>query len=218
MKIRMVFLILFLVGFAALLPGQKLNDSAASLDEKGVGTSRRAGGSQREETRNILNALQVLDGINEAQTLGIITLAPQVQTPPQAQPSRSPENKYLGRLSENRYNPDSVSNPYGSYGSPYSPNSINNANGIYGSRFSPQSVKNPYATSTPKLYDSEGNYHGKLSSNRYDPESTSNPYGIYGSPYSPLSINNPLGAGNKYRDESPRNPYGKGLLILAPND
>ena len=33
---------------------------------------------------------------------------------------------YLGELSTNRYSPDSVSNPYGRYGSRYSPDSINN--------------------------------------------------------------------------------------------
>lgn len=33
---------------------------------------------------------------------------------------------YLGELSQNRYRPDSISNPYGQYGSRYSPTSINN--------------------------------------------------------------------------------------------
>ena len=36
---------------------------------------------------------------------------------------------YRGRLSNNPYDPDSTSNPYGRYGSPYSPDSINNPYG-----------------------------------------------------------------------------------------
>ena len=39
---------------------------------------------------------------------------------------------YLGELSTNRYAPDSVSNPYGRYGSRYSPDSINNPYTRYG--------------------------------------------------------------------------------------
>ena len=33
---------------------------------------------------------------------------------------------YMGRLSDDQYDPDSISNQYGNYGSQYSPNSINN--------------------------------------------------------------------------------------------
>lgn len=95
------------------------------------------------------------------------------------------------------YDPSCVDNPYGA-GSPYNPNSINNPYGPYGSPYSNKSVNNPYATDAPKLYDSEGKYLGRLSSNPYDPDSTSNPYGRYGSPFSPDSINNPFGAGNPF--------------------
>lgn len=95
------------------------------------------------------------------------------------------------------YDPRCINNPYGA-GSPYNPNSINNPYGPYGSPYSNQSANNPYATDAPKLYDSDGNYRGRLSANPYDPDSTSNPYGRYGSPYSPDSINNPYGAGNPY--------------------
>lgn len=34
--------------------------------------------------------------------------------------------RYMGNLNGNQYDPNSVSNPYGRYGSPYSPDSINN--------------------------------------------------------------------------------------------
>jgi hypothetical protein len=39
---------------------------------------------------------------------------------------------YLGELSLNRHAPNSVSNPYGVYGSRYSPQSINNPYSPYG--------------------------------------------------------------------------------------
>jgi len=115
---------------------------------------------------------------------------------------------YLGEYSSNPYDPDSVSNPYGSHGSSYSPNSINNPYGQYGSPYSPQSATNPYATDAPSLYSQDGQYLGKVSSNPYDPDSISNPYGRYGSPYSPDSVNNPYGQyGSPYSPESANNPY-----------
>jgi hypothetical protein len=63
----------------------------------------------------------------------------------------SPDGKYLGTLSANPHDPDSVSNPYGQYGNPYSPDSINNPYGQYGNPYSPNSVTNPYATSAPAI-------------------------------------------------------------------
>lgn len=59
--------------------------------------------------------------------------------------------KYLGNLSSNQFDPNSVSNPYGRYGSKFSPDSINNQFGRYGSPYSNSSVNNPYATSPPKI-------------------------------------------------------------------
>ena len=124
----------------------------------------------------------------------------------------------LGQLSANPYGPDSTANPYSPAGSPYSSTSVKNPYGTYGSPYSNQSATNPYATDAPKLYDSQGEYRGKLSTNPYDPESVSNPYGHYGSPYSSESINNPYGAGSKYRSDSPTNPYGSGWTIKSGDD
>ena len=45
------------------------------------------------------------------------------------------KGKYRGKLSTNPYDPDSVSNPFGRYGSKFSPDSINNPYGA-GSPFS----------------------------------------------------------------------------------
>jgi len=106
----------------------------------------------------------------------------------------------LGAININKYNPNSLANPYGA-GSPYKSDGLMNPYSQYGSPYSNKSWRNPYATDAPKLYDSQGNYRGKLSSNPYDPESTSNPYGRYGSRYSPDSINNPYGTGNPYSNE-----------------
>lgn len=57
----------------------------------------------------------------------------------------APDGQYLGNLNSNTFDPNSVSNPYGQYGSPHAPNSINNPYGQYGSPYSPNSVNNPYA-------------------------------------------------------------------------
>jgi hypothetical protein len=126
--------------------------------------------------------------------------------------------EYLGQLSADCLDADSTCNPNGQYGSEYSSGSINNPYGRYGSPYSNESVNNPYATDAPKLYDSQGNYRGKLSSNPFDPDSVSNPYGRYGSPYSPDSINNPYGAGSRLRIDSPNNPFGEGLSIYGDED
>lgn len=64
----------------------------------------------------------------------------------------SRDGKYLGNLSTNKYDPNSVSNPYGRYGSRYSPDSINNPYGVHGSKYSNESPNNPYATSAPRVY------------------------------------------------------------------
>lgn len=60
--------------------------------------------------------------------------------------------KYLGNLSANPYDPNSVNNPYGQYGSQYSPDSVNNPYGQYGSQYSNDSANNPYATNAPGVY------------------------------------------------------------------
>jgi hypothetical protein len=66
------------------------------------------------------------------------------------------------------YKSDGLMNPYSQYGSPYN-----------------ESWAAPYATDAPKLYDSQGNYRGKWSSNPFNSDSTSNPSGRYGSKYLP---------------------------------
>lgn len=125
--------------------------------------------------------------------------------------SSSAHAQLLGELSANPYLPGSTSNP----ASQYDPNSVTNPYGQFGNPYSPNSATNPYATNAPKLYDQQGNYRGRLSTNPYEADSTSNPYGRYGSQYSPDSINNPYGAGSPYSPSSPTNPYGEGLDIFG---
>lgn len=91
--------------------------------------------------------------------------------------------------------PRCLNNPYGA-GNPYKPDGLMNPNSQYGSKYSNQSWTNPYATDAPKIYDQQGNYRGRLSTNPSDSDSVSNPHGRYGNPNSPESINNPYGAGN----------------------
>lgn len=57
----------------------------------------------------------------------------------------APNGQFLGNVNSNQYDPNSIANPYGQYGSQYSPNSINNPYGQYGSPYSPNGVRNPYA-------------------------------------------------------------------------
>lgn len=65
------------------------------------------------------------------------------------------DGTYLGRLNANRYDPESVANPYGRYGSPYSATSINNPYGAYGSPYSGLSAQNPIASTPPVVYYEE---------------------------------------------------------------
>lgn len=55
------------------------------------------------------------------------------------------QGQFRGNLNSNRYDPDSVANPYGRYGSPYSPDSIKNPYGA-GNPYAPDSPTNPYGS------------------------------------------------------------------------
>ncbi len=62
---------------------------------------------------------------------------------------------YLGNLSTDQNDPDSVSNPNGRYGSKDSKDSINNPNGKYGNFQSNDSPNYPYATNKPIILNRE---------------------------------------------------------------
>ena len=78
-----------------------------------------------------------------ALAVGVALIAPALAQPPRIY---APDGTYLGNLSTNQFDPDSVSNPFGRYGSQFSPDSINNPYGRYGSPYSPNSVRNPFVS------------------------------------------------------------------------
>jgi hypothetical protein len=95
-----------------------------------------------------------------AQYLGTLTanpsLAPAAPQPPgtfsnpYGNSSNSPklydsQGQFRGNLNSNSYDPDSVANPYGRYGSRYSNDSINNPYGA-GSPYRQDSPNNQYGT------------------------------------------------------------------------
>ena len=86
----------------------------------------------------------------------------------------------LGELSVNPFNPESTSNPFGA-GSPFKPDGINNPFSPYGSPYSNQSATNPFATDAPRLYDQQGNYRGKLSTNPVCLSGSFSFFGLFGS-------------------------------------
>lgn len=193
-------------GYIRLLriaPGTSIESKVKALDEAGV-TLSEAG------------LRELLARSAEAATRSSGT---PLHGPPQLRSSDG-EDRYLGTLSSNPYDPDSVSSPFGVYGSRYSPDSVNNPYGRYGSPYSPYSARNPFATQAPAIVTPEGKYLGKFSANRFDPDAVSNPFGRYGSAFSPDSIRNPFGLyGSPFSPWSVRNPYAPaspGLYRLPP--
>lgn len=59
--------------------------------------------------------------------------------------------RYLGNLSANTLDPNSINNPLGTYGNPLNPYSVKNPVGIYGSPLSPYSITNPLSTHAPVI-------------------------------------------------------------------
>jgi hypothetical protein len=110
--------------------------------------------------RIAIAAILLLSGLStaDAQYLGnysnnptMLPALPQMPgtfTNPYGTSSNSPQlfdsqGGYHGNINSNQYDPNSVANPYGRYGSQYSPDSINNTYGA-GSRYAPDSPYNPY--------------------------------------------------------------------------
>lgn len=156
----------------------------------------RALADQERKLRRAQAALAFASAMNAGLASMPAANAQTYSTPYTPAPIYTPRST-VGSYSANRYDPNSLSNPYGA-GSPYKADGLMNPYSQYGSRYSNKSWTNPYATDAPKIYSDDGTYHGRLSTNKYDSDSTSNPYGRYGSKYSSESINNPYGAGNPY--------------------
>lgn len=62
------------------------------------------------------------------------------------------DGQFLGTITTNKFDRDSLLNQYGSFGSKYSPTSIFNKYGSYGSRYGQWSVLNPHCASPPRLF------------------------------------------------------------------
>lgn len=75
--------------------------------------------------------------------------------------------QYLGKLTTNQYDSESIWNEYGTYGSKYNANSIWNNYGTYGSAYSHESAFNEYATRPPQVVDKDGYFICYLTENEY---------------------------------------------------
>ncbi|MFB0847287.1 copper amine oxidase N-terminal domain-containing protein [Paenibacillus oleatilyticus] len=73
---------------------------------------------------------------------------------------------YLGKLTANDLDTDSIYNDLGTYGSKFSTTSIWNEFGTYGGKFSLQSAFNDFATEPPIILDGDGNITGYLTTNK----------------------------------------------------
>ena len=62
-----------------------------------------------------------------------------------------PDGRYLGNLNGNPYDPNSVANPFGRYGSEFSPDSVNNPYGLYGNPY-----RDPEEVHMPPFFEDEG--------------------------------------------------------------
>lgn len=74
---------------------------------------------------------------------------------------------YLGKASSNRYEFDSITNIYGSYGSSYSSTSIRNPYSSFGSAYATDSAYNAFANYPPILYSVTGAPQAYLTKNTF---------------------------------------------------
>jgi len=77
------------------------------------------------------------------------------------------DGTYLGKLTTNEFDSDSIFNEYGTYGSKYSSKSIWNEYGTYGSKYSSQSAFNDYTFTPPYIVTSDGTIYGRLTTNKF---------------------------------------------------
>lgn len=74
------------------------------------------------------------------------------------------DGNFLGKITVNPYDRDSITNSYGPYGSSYSPTSIHNPYSVYASPYSQLSMNNVYANKPPILYLG-GRQRGRVTKN-----------------------------------------------------
>lgn len=76
------------------------------------------------------------------------------------------DGTYLGKVTRNAYDSESVANQYGTFGSPYSANSIFNEYGPYGSPYNQLSPYNDFSRTPPRLVR-DGRVIAHLTSNQF---------------------------------------------------
>ncbi|MDP3759825.1 MAG: hypothetical protein Q8R01_04830 [Ramlibacter sp.] len=76
------------------------------------------------------------------------------------------DGTFLGKVTKNRFDKDSLRNQFGNYGNRYSPKSIFNQYSPYGSRYSALSPFNQYST-TPPRFVKNGMALSYLTANRF---------------------------------------------------
>jgi len=76
------------------------------------------------------------------------------------------DKQFLGNITANVYDVNSILNEYGPYGSQYSPTSIFNQYSQYGGPYGAYSISNPYCQAPPKLYIKQ-KLIGHISENLY---------------------------------------------------
>jgi hypothetical protein len=76
------------------------------------------------------------------------------------------DGQFLGKLTLNQYDLESITNIYGNYGSQYSLISIKNQYSQYGSPYSSLSPYNQYSSTPPTIYI-KGRMHGYLTKNKF---------------------------------------------------
>jgi hypothetical protein len=84
------------------------------------------------------------------------------------------DGTFLGKLTSNEFDSDSILNEFGPYGSEFSPKSIFNEFGRYGGEFSTQSPFNEFSSSPPKIYV-KGQFYGHLTVNEFKSGKKINP-------------------------------------------
>jgi hypothetical protein len=75
------------------------------------------------------------------------------------------DGEYLGLITTDKFNRKSLLNDVGPHGSVVSPKSIFNTVGMYGSEVSPKSAFNDIAQSPPKVFATDGEFVGFLTTN-----------------------------------------------------
>lgn len=85
---------------------------------------------------------------------------------------RRDHSVFLGCLTCDDYDGDSVCNRYGTYGSTYSTESIWNRFSDFGSEFSSDSPWNQFSSTAPIIVDADGGFYGHFTVNSYHSDRT----------------------------------------------